>query len=112
MVRLEEKLEIAIKACDAKLASDVITLDIGEFSTIADYFVIASGSSVTQTQAIAEEVEYKMELNGYEAMGKEGIREGKWIILDYEDIVVHIFHKDLREYYNLEKLWTNRKLED
>jgi len=111
LVRLEEKLEIAIKACDAKLASDVITLDIAEFSTIADYFVIASGSSVTQTQAIAEEVEYQMELNGYEAMGKEGIREGKWIILDYEDIVVHIFHKDLREYYNLEKLWTNREIE-
>lgn len=112
MNNLQEKLEVVIKACDDKLASDVVTLNIGEFTTIADYFVIASGNSVSQTQAIAEEIEYKMESEGYEAMGKEGLREGQWIILDYEDIVVHVFHKDMRNYYNLEKLWTGKRSED
>lgn len=109
---LEEKLEIAVKACDDKLASDVVTLDISQYTTIADYFVIASGNSVSQTQAIAEELEYKFELAGYEAMGKEGLREGQWIILDYNDVVVHVFHKDMRDYYKLEKLWSTKREED
>ena len=112
MENIDMKVETVIKACDDKLASDVVTLDIGKLTTIADYFVIASGNSVNQTQAIAEEVEYKMESEGYEARGKEGIREGQWIILDYNEVVVHIFHKDMREYYNLEKLWSSKRRED
>ena len=111
MKKLEEKLEIVLKAVEDKLGSDVTTLEVGHLTPMADYFVIATGNSVSQTQAIAEEVEHKMESEGMFAIGKEGIREGQWIILDFNDIIVHVFHKDQRDYYNLEKLWTGERTE-
>lgn len=110
MVRLEEKVEIVLKAADDKLASDIVSLNIGGMTTIADYFIIMTGNSINQTQAIAEEIEHKLEEVGFEARGKEGLREGQWIILDFNDVVVHVFHKDTRDYYNIEKLWTEKKL--
>ena len=65
-----------------------------------------SGNSTIQVISIADEIEEKMEEKGYFASGKEGYREGRWVLLDYGDIVVHVFHKDEREFYNLEKLWS------
>ncbi len=106
MINLEEKLNIITKAADEKLASDIVCLEIGDMTTIADYFVIMSGNSVNQTQAIAAEIEYKLEEAGFQELGKEGMQEGQWIVLDFDDIVIHVFHKDARDYYKLEKLWT------
>lgn len=102
---MQDKLQIVIKACEDKIAEDVKTIEIGEKTSIADYFVIATGGSILQTQAIANEVEEKVEKAGYEVISKEGFRDGSWILIDLGDIIVHVFTKEQREFYNLEKLW-------
>lgn len=84
-------------------------MDISELSTVTDYFVIVSGNSPNQVMAIADEIEDKMDLASYELLGKEGYREGTWILLDYGDIVVHIFKKEEREFYGLEKVWADSR---
>ncbi|CDZ74582.1 Ribosomal silencing factor RsfS [Peptoniphilus sp. ING2-D1G] len=100
-----KKLEIIIDACESKKANDIKVLEIGSFSSISDYFVIVSGNSSTQVDAISDEIEFKMEEEGYELLNAEGKNSMRWIVLDYGDIVVHVFHKDERKYYNLERLW-------
>ncbi len=103
---IEDKLNIIRKAIEDKKGIDIEVLDIKKISSIADYFVIASGNSTSQVLSIVDEIEYKMTSNGYETIaGKEGYSSAKWIILDYDDVVVHIFKKEDREYYNLERLW-------
>ena len=87
---------------------DIQVLDIQEMSGIAEYFVIVSGNSSTQVSAIADEVEDKMAESGFEPTNKEGRNSMRWILLDFDDIIVHVFHKDEREYYNIERLWSNR----
>jgi ribosome-associated protein len=103
---IDDKLSIIRKAIEDKKGFDIEVLDIKKISTIADYFVIASGNSKSQVLSIVDEIEDKMASNGYETItGKEGYSSAKWIILDYDDVVVHIFKKEDREYYNLERLW-------
>lgn len=102
---MQEKLEIVLKACDDKLGEDIKTIEIGDKSSLGDYFVLVTGGSVLQTKAIANEIEEKIEKAGYEVYGREGMREGGWILLDLGEIIVHVFTKDQREFYNLEKLW-------
>ena len=80
-------------------------MDIRENTQIADYFVIVSGNSTPQLNAIAEEIEDNMAKEGFETYHNEGNGQSRWIILDYADIIVHIFHRDMREFYNLERLW-------
>lgn len=99
------KLDIVVKACDDKLGENTSVLEIKEKSSIADYFVVVTGNSTLHTQAIANEIEFKLEKEGYSVLGQEGFREGSWILMDLGDIIVHIFTKDGREYYGLEKLW-------
>lgn len=110
MKETEKKLSIIIKACEDKNGQDIVSLNISKFSTIADYFVIASGNSSTQVQSIADGIDEKMSEAGYEEMDKEGYRSGRWILLDYGDIIVHVFHKEEREYYNLERLWSEKQI--
>lgn len=102
---MQEKLKIVIDACEDKIAEDIKTIEIGEKTSIADYFVLATGGSVLQTQAIANEIEEKVEKVGFEVLSKEGFRDGSWILIDLGDIIVHVFTKEQREFYNLEKLW-------
>lgn len=109
---LEKKLEIILKSSEDKKGIDIQTLDIGKMTSIADYFVIVSGNSSTQVGALADEIDEKMEESGYERLNAEGKDSGRWIILDYGDIVVHIFHKEERDYYNLERLWTVENKEE
>lgn len=107
MTDMENKLTIIQKAIEDKKGFDIEVLDISNITTIADYFVIASGNSSTQVTSIADEVENKMSLAGFEKVAnKEGYHSARWILLDYDDIIVHIFHKDEREFYNLERLWS------
>lgn len=107
MTDIQKKLEVIKEAIDDKKGFDLEVLEVGKITTIADYFVIVSGNSSNQTSSIADEVEYKMEQAGFQTLTvKEGYSSARWIILDYEDVVVHIFHREEREYYNLERLWS------
>ncbi len=106
MVNVEKKLEIIKKACEDKKGIDLKVLDIKNLTTIADYFVIVSANASTGAKAIADEIEDKLAEIGYEEIKKDGYQGGRWILLDLSDIIVHIFHKEEREYYNLERLWT------
>lgn len=109
MKEIEKKLPIIVSACEETKAYDIKVLDIKELTPIADYFVIVSGSSTVQVKAIADEVEEVMEKEGCLISRKEGYTAGRWILLDYGDIIVHVFHKEDREFYNIERLWADSK---
>jgi ribosome-associated protein len=96
---------VAAGAAAAKLADDVVVIDVSGQLIITDCFVIASASSERQVNAIVDEVEEKMRRNGYKPARREGTREGRWTLLDYVDIVVHIQHQDERDFYALDRLW-------
>ncbi|MDT5073103.1 MAG: ribosome-associated protein [Mycobacterium sp.] len=96
---------IAAKAASDKLADDVVVIDVSEQLVITDCFVVASASNDRQVNAIVDEVEEKMRLAGYKPARREGTREGRWVLLDYVDIVAHIQHQDERNFYALDRLW-------
>lgn len=100
--------EIALKAAkilDSKKARDVKIMRVNEQTIIADYFVIAGGTSRTQVNSLADEVEYKLGLEGINPSKVEGRGQGTWILLDYDSVLIHVFNPQSREFYNLEKLW-------
>jgi ribosome-associated protein len=102
----------AIKAAElalAKKASEVVVLDLKGLSTIADYFVICSGENRTQMRAIAESIDEYFSKEKVHSMGREGMDTGRWILLDYGDMVVHIFNEETRAFYNLDKFWMDAK---
>lgn len=101
----------AVRALDEKKAEDIEVIQITELSVVADYFVIANGTSNTHVRALAGEVEDQLSKLGVEADHIEGRATG-WILLDYGSVVVHVFHKESREYYNLERLWADGKMID
>ncbi len=96
---------IAARAADDKIATDVIVLDVSEQLVLTECFVIASASNERQVNAIVEEIEDQLREAGHKPTRREGTREGRWTLLDYLDVVVHVFHEDERQYYALEKLW-------
>jgi ribosome-associated protein len=99
----------AVDIASDKKASDVILLDIREVSTFADYFVICSGTNRRQIQAIADAIDEQLGELGAKALHREGIAEAGWILLDFGDVIVHIFGPKEREYYRLESLWNEAK---
>ena len=101
-----ELMENIVKALDEKKAKDIQVIEITELTIIADYFVIATGTSNTHIKALAEEVEEALTKLGTEPKGIEGRATG-WILLDYGTVIVHLFLPDAREYYNLERLWAD-----
>ena len=90
-------------------AEDVMYIDVKEKSGIADYFVIAGGRSMTHTRALIEHVDEEMSKLGFEPTRSEGVREGRWAVLDYGDVIVHIFNDETRLFYHLESLWGDDK---
>jgi ribosome-associated protein len=96
---------VAAKAASDKLAEDVVVIDVSGQLVITDLFVIGSGANDRQVNAIVDEVEDKMREAGYKPARREGTREGRWVLLDYVDIVVHIQHRDERDFYALDRLW-------
>ena len=90
---------------DDKIATDIQVINLGEESTIADYFIICSGSSERQVKAIADNIEIEAKDNGFIPKNIEGEREARWILMDYYDVIVHVFHEEERGFYNLERLW-------
>lgn len=103
-----EMLEKIIRTLDSKKAEEIRAIKITDLTIIADYFVIANGTSTTQTRTLAEEVEYQLSQLGVEPNRTEGYKNGSnWVVLDYGDIVVHVFYKETRDYYQLERLWAD-----
>ena len=96
---------IAIKALEDKKAENIQVIDISGVSVIGDYFIIANGSNRNQIQAMADNVEEQLGRAGYEHKNIEGYNQANWILLDYRDVIIHIFDPDSRSYYDLERIW-------
>ncbi|WP_067692284.1 ribosome silencing factor [Nocardia jejuensis] len=96
---------VAALAADEKLASEVVVLDVSEQLVITDCFVIASAPNERQVNAIVDNVEDRLRDAGFKPVRREGTREGRWALLDYNDIVIHIQHNDERDFYGLDRLW-------
>ena len=96
---------IAYRALEDKKAEDIRVIDIEHVSVLADYFLIATGTNRNQVQALAESVEEQLYKAGYEKKQTEGYTQGNWILLDYGDIVIHIFDHENRLFYDLERIW-------
>ncbi|AZV44467.1 ribosome silencing factor [Peribacillus asahii] len=107
-----ELLVLAATAADDKRAEDIVALNMQGISLIADYFLICHGNSEKQVQAIAREMKEKAEEAGVNVKRLEGFDEAKWVLVDMGDVVAHIFHRDERLYYNLERLWGDAPRED
>lgn len=101
--------QLALQAMEEKKAEDIKIIDIHEVSTIADYFLIASGNNRSQIQAICDEIEETLGRAGYPKKQSEGYDTANWILMDYHDIIVHIFDKQNRLFYDLERIWRDGK---
>ena len=101
----DKNLKTIVKALDDKKAVDLRILKIDDISSLADYFVICSGTSSTHVRSLADECEFAADQAGNPVRHREGMDSGSWILLDYGDIIVHIYNKETRNYYNLEKVW-------
>jgi ribosome-associated protein len=88
-------------------AIDLAILEVKNLSSFTDYFVISSGNSDRQVQAIASHIEEKLGKQGFHPLGIEGKREGRWVLLDYGDVIIHIFYHPIRDFYDLERLWSD-----
>lgn len=97
--------QLAAQAIQGKKGLDPVILDLRGITLIADYFVIASGTSTVQVQAIASQVEESLETAGVELLHREGLNAARWVLLDFGDVVVHIFREEERRFYDLERLW-------
>ncbi len=102
---VEQITKVIHDAIDDKLGKDISIINIGKVSSLCDYFVIATASSQRQVKAIADNIEDELTKYDIEPRGKEGYDSQVWVLLDYGDVMVHIFNEENREFYNLEKLW-------
>ncbi|MCM3126152.1 MULTISPECIES: ribosome silencing factor [unclassified Paenibacillus] len=109
-VSSNELLQMAIDSADDKKAMNIVALDLRGISLVADYFVICHGNSDTQVQAIATEVRKRAQEKNVKINGIEGMDSARWVLMDLGDVVVHVFHRDEREYYNIERLWSDAKV--
>ena len=101
---------LALKAAellDKKGAMDIEILEVGQLTSITDYFVIATGRNIQAVSTLAEDLEEKLAEEGILPKRRDGMREARWIVLDYTGIIVHIFHPEERKYYNIERLWND-----
>lgn len=103
--RALELTRLAASAADEKKATDLVALDVSARMPLADVFLVASGSNERQVVAIAEAVEESLLAHGAKASRREGVREGRWALLDFNDVIVHVMHQEDRSYYELERLW-------
>ncbi len=106
----EQMVKTAVEAIEDKKGKDIQIIDIHKISTLADYFIIAEGQNRSQMQAMSDHVSEKMHFAGYEPKQIEGYQTANWILLDYGDIVIHLFDKENRGYYNLERIWRDGEI--
>ena len=107
MIPAKELAEIAVRALDDKKGKEIKLIRIDKITTLAEYFVICTGSSNTQINALCDEVEKRLTEAGAEPLHREGYRGGTWVLLDYGCVVVHVFNDEARRFYSLEHLWAD-----
>jgi ribosome-associated protein len=100
-----DKARLALKIVKERKAIDPALFEVGKLTSITDYFLITSGSSSRQVQAINQHLSRRMREEGFRAFGVEGQKQGHWVLMDYGDLVIHIFYQPVREFYDLEGLW-------
>ena len=108
-VQAKEMAKIAYHALDEKKGEDIRIIDIAGISVLAEYFIIANGSSESQVQAMVDNVEEEMHKAGYSLKQREGYGSGNWVLLDFGDVIVHVFDKENRLFYDLERIWRDGK---
>lgn len=106
----KEMAKLAIQALEDKKAEDIKVIDISEVSVIADYFIIANGTNRSQIQAMSDNVEETLGRAGYPLKQIEGYQNANWVLLDFNDVIIHIFDKENRLFYDLERIWRDGKL--
>lgn len=109
MMRIATLRNAVVEALEDKKAKDIVALDVRKLTSLFDYVVIASGDSTRQTKALARNVQDKLKELGAHVYGIEGEQSGEWVLVDLGDIVVHVMQPTVRQYYNLEELWTAAK---
>ncbi|MCR5420676.1 MAG: ribosome silencing factor [Lachnospiraceae bacterium] len=107
MTNITEAVSTVVNALNEKKALDIKVIDISKISIMADYFIIASGTNINQIQAMSDNIQEKMSKINYSPKQIEGYDSANWILLDYIDIVIHIFDKESRAFYNLEHIWSD-----
>ena len=110
---LDAEVQLAVHSASEKKATDMVVLDLRQIASFAEFFVIASGANQRQVQAVSDEIEEQLKRQlGTRPVRIEGYRTAEWVLMDYGDFLVHIFNKDAREFYDLERLWRDaRKIE-
>jgi ribosome-associated protein len=107
---IEEMSQAICKAASDKKARDIVIMDMKGISSSTDYFVVCSANTATQVRAIADNIEEELAKEGVAFNHKEGYREGEWVLLDFGDVIAHVFMQEAREYYALERLWGDAEL--
>ena len=105
MKQFDDAVMAVAKKLDEKKARDIVLLDVSKATILAETFIICSGTSPNQVRMLAEEIEREMAKQGIFKKRMEGYREGRWVVVDFGDILVHIFHREEREFYDIERLW-------
>jgi ribosome-associated protein len=105
ILTLEEKTRLCATAAESRKAADIVALDIQPLSSVADHFLICSGSSDRQVKAIADAIREELSKQGEKPLAIEGYQEGTWILIDCVDLVIHVFDEETRRFYDLERLW-------
>lgn len=108
----KEMVRLAYKALEDKKAEDIKVIEIGNISIIADYFIIANGTNSSQVDAMVGSVSEQLGRAGFEPKRVEGLRDSGWVLMDYGDVVVHVFSKEDRLFYDLERIWRDGKVVD
>ena len=108
----DQILELITTSLDDDKAENILTIPLRDKSAIADYMVVASGASSRQVAAMAEHIEFKLKQNKIAILGLEGLRQADWVLIDANDVIVHLFRPEVREFYGLERMWANDAVEE
>ena len=108
----DQILDMVTSSLDSDKAEDVLSIPLGGKSSVADYMVIASGTSSRQVAAMAEHLEFRLKQAGVEILGLEGMRQADWVLIDANDVIVHLFRPEVREFYGLERMWADDAAEE
>lgn len=111
-IPVDAVLQQAVQAAGSVKGFDIVVLDIRKLTVISDYFMIVSGRSAAHVKSIADRIQEDLGNQGLSPLRKEGYREGQWILLDYNDLVIHVFLEEQRQFYNLERLWGDAPVVD